>query len=71
MTVIEKFFGTYEQKIELDDSLLNIGLTSMSSAMFRDALAHEFPSVGLPITLALDYPSVTSIAEYIVAQSSD
>mmetsp|Transcript_37174 Transcript_37174/g.66782 ORF Transcript_37174/g.66782 Transcript_37174/m.66782 type:complete len:261 (-) Transcript_37174:48-830(-) len=55
-----------KEPIDDDSPLLNVGLTSMSSAMLRDALARDFPESSLPFTLAFDYPSINAVAEYLV-----
>merc|ERR1712046_136293 len=65
MEVTKQIIGSGEI-IQDDSPLLNVGLTSMSSAMLRDALARDFPAVNLPFTLAFDYPSVNSVAEFLI-----
>jgi tetratricopeptide (TPR) repeat protein len=67
MSMVKQIIGTSEEMHD-DSPLMNVGLTSMSSAMLRDRLASDFKSVGMPFTLAFDYPSVNSIAEYICEQ---
>lgn len=63
--ITKQVIGAGGEMIQNDDPLLNVGLTSMSSAMLRDALARDFPSVNLPVTLAFDYPSINDMAQYL------
>mmetsp|Transcript_485 Transcript_485/g.1454 ORF Transcript_485/g.1454 Transcript_485/m.1454 type:complete len:828 (+) Transcript_485:37-2520(+) len=54
------------EEIEVDSGLMQSGLTSSNVIMLRNLLSTDFPAVPLPATLAFDYPTLGSLAGYIV-----
>merc|ERR1712100_68502 len=58
--------GPMGDEIEGDSPLLQNGLTSMSSAMLWESLMREFPQSNLPFVLAFDFPTINSVADYLV-----
>merc|ERR1719277_2750306 len=55
--------------IELDTPLMEAGLTSNSAGLLRDELSKDLPGLSLPATLIFDYPSITSISDFVVEKS--
>jgi len=55
--------------IELDTPLMEAGLTSNSAVLLRDELSKDLPGFSLPATLIFDYPSITSISDFVVEKS--
>eukprot|EP00913_Durusdinium_trenchii_P001028 g946.t1 len=50
------------EPIELDQPLMQVGVTSRTAVGLRNMLSEELPGVDLPFTLIFDYPSVASIS---------
>merc|ERR1712151_1224542 len=57
------------QDLELDQALLQVGITSKPAVSLRTAIAEELPAVNLPFTLVFDYPSINAISEYVLDQT--
>lgn len=68
MEVVRTILGD-DEEIELDIPLMEAGMTSNNAVLLRDELATDLPGIHLPPTLIFDYPSVSSITEYIMEKS--
>jgi len=55
-----------DEPIESDMPLMEAGLTSNTAVVLRDALVEDLQGVSFPVTLVFDYPSIASIAEYVI-----
>eukprot|EP00889_Picochlorum_renovo_P006745 jgi/Picre1/33775/NNA_001254.t1 len=53
--------------VDTDEPLMSAGLDSLGSVEFANVLAQKF-SLQMPATLVFDYPSVRSIAEFLMDQ---
>ncbi|CAE7030061.1 unnamed protein product [Symbiodinium natans] len=58
------------EQIDLDQPLMQVGVTSRTAVGLRNMLSEEMPGVDLPFTLIFDYPSVASIADHVMAGAS-
>lgn len=54
------------EPIELDQPLMQVGVTSRTAVGLRNMLSEELPGVDLPFTLIFDYPSVASISDHVM-----
>jgi hypothetical protein len=54
-----------------DQPLMNIGLTSQSAVLLRNALTKDFPGPSLPFTMMFDYPSINDLTEFFVVRAGD
>merc|ERR1712014_352183 len=53
--------------IEDDRTLMETGLTSISSIMLRDRIQDEFPEIeGMDLTFVFDYPTIREMSEFIL-----
>jgi len=66
LEVVKQLLGEDDEAFEMDVPLMEAGMTSNNAVLLRDILTKELPGINLPPTLIFDYPSVGSIAEYIV-----
>ncbi len=66
---IAKELGLPATEIETDKSLLNYSLSSVTAMMLVGDL-EEWLGLTLPPTLVWDYPSIDSIADYLIEQLS-
>mmetsp|Transcript_84181 Transcript_84181/g.271482 ORF Transcript_84181/g.271482 Transcript_84181/m.271482 type:complete len:366 (-) Transcript_84181:105-1202(-) len=57
------------EDVEVDTPLLEAGLTSNTAVVLRDELSKDLPGIKLPPTLIFDYPSISSMADYVVEQA--
>mmetsp|Transcript_25041 Transcript_25041/g.54493 ORF Transcript_25041/g.54493 Transcript_25041/m.54493 type:complete len:553 (-) Transcript_25041:72-1730(-) len=55
--------------VEVDTPLMEAGLTSNTAMLLRDELSKDLPGIKLPPTLLFDYPSISTMADYIVDQA--
>eukprot|EP00931_Biecheleriopsis_adriatica_P088418 TRINITY_DN62746_c0_g1_i1.p1 TRINITY_DN62746_c0_g1~~TRINITY_DN62746_c0_g1_i1.p1 ORF type:complete len:834 (+),score=260.19 TRINITY_DN62746_c0_g1_i1:94-2595(+) len=55
-----------DEVIELDQPLMQVGVTSRTAVGLRNMLTEELPGVELPFTLIFDYPSVASISDMVM-----
>lgn len=55
-----------DEPIELDQPLMQVGVTSRTAVGLRNMLSEELPGVDLPFTLIFDYPSVASISDHVM-----
>lgn len=53
------------ETLATDTPLMDAGLDSLSMVEFRNELVKEFPGVDLPGALLFDYPTVTSLVDFI------
>lgn len=67
--VLDIVEGIAGRKFEEDEPLIQGGIDSLGLIQLRNKLAEKF-TIEIPTTLALDYPNVTSISNYIV-QNND
>jgi len=68
--IVSRFHQIMDENMGLEDleddtPLMTAGLTSGNAIMLQRILAHDFPNVELPPTLAFDYPNISSISEFI------
>ncbi|CAJ1384532.1 unnamed protein product [Effrenium voratum] len=54
------------EAIELDQPLMQVGVTSRTAVGLRNMLSEELPGVDMPFTLIFDYPSVAAISDHIM-----
>jgi len=54
------------EDFDLDQPLMQVGITSRSAVELRNTLSEEIPGVDLPFTLIFDYPSVASISDMVL-----
>lgn len=54
------------EEFDLDQPLMQVGITSRSAVELRNTLSAEIPGVDLPFTLIFDYPSVASISDMVL-----
>lgn len=54
------------EEFDLDQPLMQVGITSRSAVELRNTLSEEIPGVDLPFTLIFDYPSVASISDMVL-----
>eukprot|EP00930_Biecheleria_cincta_P054249 TRINITY_DN4023_c1_g1_i1.p1 TRINITY_DN4023_c1_g1~~TRINITY_DN4023_c1_g1_i1.p1 ORF type:complete len:833 (+),score=195.06 TRINITY_DN4023_c1_g1_i1:35-2533(+) len=54
------------ETFDLDQPLMQVGITSRSAVELRNTLSDELPGVDLPFTLIFDYPSVASISDMVL-----
>jgi len=66
MEIAERVSGAEDGEIELDTPLMEAGLTSNSAILMRDELIAELPGINLPVTLVFDYPSISSMVDYVM-----
>lgn len=66
---VANIIGDEEEDIEADTPLMQAGLTSNTAVLLRDELSNDIPGINLPPTLIFDYPSINSIAEFVVEKS--
>lgn len=59
-----------DDELQLDQPLMQMGVTSKVAVVLRNALSEELPGVNLPHTVAFDYPTVNMMAEAIMEQES-
>merc|ERR1712099_146268 len=59
----------YDEEIEFDAPLMEVGLTSNTAVLLRDALTQTLPGLNLPVTLVFDYPSISSMTELVMEKS--
>jgi len=53
--------------IEDDRTLMETGLTSISSIMLRDRIQDEFPEIeGMDLTFVFDYPTIREMSAFIL-----
>merc|ERR1711918_134402 len=58
---------TGRDDIEDDRTLMETGMTSISSIMLRDRIQDEFPEIeGMDLTFVFDYPTVREMTEFIL-----
>lgn len=57
-----------DEEFDLDQPLMQVGITSRSAVELRNTVTEELPGVDLPFTLIFDYPSVASISDMILDQ---
>lgn len=54
-------------QIENDTSMMETGMTSITSIMLRDKISAEFPELeDLDLTFVFEYPSIRLMSEYIL-----
>jgi len=54
-----------------DSPLMNMGLTSQSAVLLRNALTKELPGPSLPFTMMFDYPSIKHLTEFFVKRGQN
>jgi len=55
-----------DEDLEMDQPLMQVGITSKSAVTLRNALSDELPGVNFPFTLVFDYPSVNAMTDLII-----
>jgi hypothetical protein len=55
-----------DEDLEMDQPLMQVGITSKSAVSLRNALTDELPGVNFPFTLVFDYPSVNAMTDLIM-----
>lgn len=60
--------GGDEDEVQLDSALMDVGLDSLATVQFRDALNKAF-GMTLPASLVFDYPSIRTMTEFLVEES--
>lgn len=65
--IVKATVGLEESEaFDLDQPLMQVGITSRSAVELRNTLSEELPGVDLPFTLIFDYPSVASISDMVM-----
>jgi len=60
------------KEIEQDATVMETGLTSISSIMLRDQIGNEFPDVeGMELTFVFEYPTIRAMTDFIMEQLGD
>jgi len=54
--------------VGLDMPLMQLGVTSKTAVVLRNALSEELPGVQLPFTMVFDYPSINAMTEHVMDQ---
>jgi hypothetical protein len=63
---------TGRDDIEDDRTLMETGMTSISSIMLRDRIQDEFPEIeGMDLTFVFDYPTIREMSEFIIGELPD
>merc|ERR1712050_569159 len=58
---------TGKDGIEDDRTLMETGMTSISSIMLRDRIQDEFPEIdNMDLTFVFDYPTIREMSEFIL-----
>merc|ERR1711982_182794 len=60
----------YDEEIEFDAPLMEVGLTSNTAVLLRDALTQTLPGLNLPVTLVFDYPSIGAMTDLIMEKAA-
>lgn len=55
-----------DEEIEIDQPLMQVGVSSRTAVALRNSLVSDVPGAPLPATLIFDYPSISAIAELIM-----
>jgi hypothetical protein len=55
-----------DDEFSLDTPLMQVGVTSKTAVVLRNALSEEVPGMSMPFTLIFDYPSVSAIADLVM-----
>lgn len=58
-----------DEAIDNDTPLMDAGLDSLAAVELQGMLAKEFRGIQLPSTMMFDFPSVSSMADMVYAES--
>lgn len=63
--VVQETVGYQLDELEDDLPLMQAGIASLTAVTMRATLEDEMPGISFPATLVFDFPTITSIMDYI------
>jgi len=57
-----------DEEMQLDTPLMQLGVTSKTAVVLRNALSEELPGLQLPFTMVFDFPSVNAMTDMVMDQ---